>query len=419
LEIRRYNLKTPFIKYRTEKRHFAILYCEPGPIINIMRITRSIFMTLKLSLVIILMFLLYSPVYGQKKNDWYSFADKNTHLTGYKDKRGNIKIPAKFGGLTSALVFRDVIAVYEDKSGKSYYLLKNGKKFGTDSLYVYDNSYDDLHEGKIRFRDKKTDKVGFFNKNGAIVIPAKYNDARPFYNGLALVVHNGKRVCMDGGAFNPAKPCEDWSWDGITAIIDIHNKILADDIKYEETENIDWNSFKITNSLPDTTIFTGFKTPDNKFCTFLNFEKEFTKWFYKNYLSNINIEIFSANCYKEVMVENRFESMKGKLYTKSSFKKYYQTIVMKEMESIKLNKVETEIFDEELNPYDFNDKNFSIFYANDGEPDKQKYPVFNVICTYTQYNKKLDYQQQFFFIRTTKGYKLYQIALNVGRQKQY
>ena len=35
---------------------------------------------------------------------------------------------------------------------------------------------------------------------------------QPFHNGFALVTHHGKRVCMDGNAYNPKSPCEDWRW---------------------------------------------------------------------------------------------------------------------------------------------------------------------------------------------------------------
>src|SRR5206468_2695683 len=117
--------------------------------------------------------------------------------------------------------------------------LKNGKKTGRDSVYLWDFTYDHEQEGKIRFRDKKTDKVGFFNKEGKIVIPAVYNDAGPFNNGLALVIHDGKRTCAD-------KSCEHWSWNGINALINTHNKIIADDININETDDIEWATLKIT-----------------------------------------------------------------------------------------------------------------------------------------------------------------------------
>jgi len=372
----------------------------------IFRICLALFITLKFC----------NRVNGQAKNNWYYFRDKKTGLVGYKDVKGNIKIPAKFGGLTNQLVFSDVIAVYEDKTGKSYYLLKNGKKFGIDSLYVWDNSYDYINEGKIRFRDKKTDKVGFFDKTGKIIIPALYNDARPFHNGLALTVHNGKRVCLDGSIYNDKEPCEDWSWNGVSALIDTHNKIIADKIDITETDNIDWYAVKITNSVPDTTLYTSFKTTNGTFYSFLNYEKEFKNWFYKSYLNNLNYQALSTDCYDKINFEDTFIKQIRNDYSKSYFLQQYESLLYKLMRSIKAKSVETNIFHEDLNPYIFAGKSFSAFYIN-GEPDGQKYPVFNVVTTNYTKTRTLDYQNQFSFIRTHTGYKLIGVALGMGRSK--
>jgi hypothetical protein len=308
-----------------------------------------------------------------------------------------------------------VTAVFDEHMHKSYYILKSGRKFGFDSLYIFDNSFDNLQENKIRFRDNKTDKVGFFNEYGKIIIPALYDDAHPFINGYALVVHDGKRICVDGSAFDKNIPCEDWYWQGTTAIIDMHNKIIADDVQMSKTNDINWYSLRITKSIPDTNIYTSFKTSNVKYCTFLDFKKEFIRWFYKSYLNHTNIQF--TNCFKEIMVENRFKGITGKFYKTASFIKHYQTILMKELKAIKLKSVETNVFSDELNPYEFNGKSFLQFYSNDHQPSNLKFPVFNVVSTYTTINNKLDYQQQLFFIRTNKGYKLFQVALNVGRQK--
>jgi WG containing repeat len=367
---------------------------------------------LKTFTLLFLVTLIYSTVNGQSKKNWYYFRDKKTGLIGYKDRQGNIKIPAKFGGFTGALVFRDIIAVTEDKTGQSYYLLKNGKKIGSDSLYVWDNDFDNLIEDKIRFRDKKTGKVGFFNKNGKIIIPAVYNDARPFHNGLALVVHNGKRVCLDGSMYNDSAPCEHWFWNGISALIDTHNHIVADDISIDDTDDINWFALKIELK-PDTTLYTSFKDPEDKFYSFLNYKKEFKKWFYKIYLSNLNQSV-SANCYKELVVEDKFKDRVRRYYSKTSFLKRYQTLLIKKMKTVKAGKVETTIFDDDLNDYIYNGKNFSMFYTTYGVPDKEKHPLFDVVSTYYEKNKQSSYQEHYSFLRTDSGYKLIEIALNVG-----
>ena len=115
-----------------------------------------------------------------QSNYWHAFENSKSRLIGFKNKKGGIEIPAKFDNLSKQTIFNNIIAVHEYKSDKTYYLLKNGNRIGIDSMYVFDNGYDEENEGKIRFRDKKTDKVGFFDIKGKIVIPAEYDDAATF-----------------------------------------------------------------------------------------------------------------------------------------------------------------------------------------------------------------------------------------------
>ncbi len=358
--------------------------------------------------------LFYSNANGQANIDWYKFRDKKTNLLGYKNAQGQVKIQAKFGGLTDALVFRNIIAVDDEKTEKSYYLLKNGDKIGLDSLYIWDNSFDHENENKIRFRDKKTDKVGFFNTDGKIIIPALYNDAQPFHNGLALVIHDAKRKCSNGSPYNEDAPCENWYWDGVSALIDSNNRVVANNININQTENIDWFSARITNSIPDTTLYTSFETPSGEFYSFLNYKKEFKTWFYKNYLRSLNYQILAAKCYKELTVEGHFKNKVRLYYSKAFFLDQYRILLLEKMKDIKANTVKTIIFGEDINQYIYKGKKFPAFYTVDGEPDKQKHPLFNVVSTYYKKNKQLDHQDQFFFIRTNGGYELIGIALGIG-----
>ena len=105
------------------------------------------------------------------------------------------------------------MAAMEENDGKfsSYYLLKNEKKIGKDSVYVWDMVFDCESEGMIRFRDSKTDKVGFFDGKGKVTIPAIYSDALPFRNNVAVVIKDAKRTCFDGKLYRREKPCEHWT----------------------------------------------------------------------------------------------------------------------------------------------------------------------------------------------------------------
>ncbi|RYE16195.1 MAG: WG repeat-containing protein, partial [Sphingobacteriaceae bacterium] len=258
--------------------------------------------------VFILLFLMtgiWQPAVAQNRN-WYSYYNAKTGLYGFKDGSGKVKIPARFNDLIRANRFRNIVAVMEGESGKSYYLLKNGQKVARDSLFVWDMSYDCEQEGKIRFHDPVTDKVGFLDQNGQVKIPAVYNDAQPFYNGLALVIHNGKRICADGKPFNKDS-CEHWSWNGTTALIDTNGVILADSIDVTKTENLNWYTLKTTTQPADTALYTSFKAKKNGFYNFINYEKEFKNWFYQQFLSGLNQKKMSGYCFQEVTVEGLFK----------------------------------------------------------------------------------------------------------------
>ena len=123
---------------------------------------------------------------AQNHNRWTAFWDDEKELIGFKDNRGNIRIDPKFGSLTTANYFDDIIAVSEEVNGnfQLYYLTKSGKIIGQDSLWIVDNTPDCECEGFIRFRDKKTDKVGLFNANGKITIPAEYDELTRVMNGM-------------------------------------------------------------------------------------------------------------------------------------------------------------------------------------------------------------------------------------------
>jgi len=366
---------------------------------------------------LIFILILFSFCAKAQSNDWYAFRNPKTDLIGFKNKKGVTEIPAKFDNLSKQAIFKNVIAVHDYKSGHSYYLLKNGERFGTDSMYVYDNGYDEENEGKIRFRDNKTDKVGFFDIKGKIVIPANYDDAQPFHNGFALVTHNGKRVCLDGSIYNSKSPCENWAWNGKTALIDAHNHIISDNIPLSELSDIDWYKLKITKSQPDTALYTSFKTKNGSYYSFLNYKKEFTKWFNQVYLINLNYKALNS-CYRKVSVEEPSKKKITAFFLKSVFLRRYQSILIKEMQAIKTGAVSPEIFSAELNDYIFTYKQFpNFYYFADGNPYKKTYPIFNVVITYVKKEGKLNYQNQFTFIRIENSYQLIEVALNVGKEQ--
>lgn len=198
-------------------------------------------------------------VFGQNNNTWTAFWNKDTSLIGYKDKNGEVKIEPKFqSGFTSANKFDDIVAVAEEvnQHWTFYYLTKSGRIAGRDSLYIFDNGSDCESEGFIRFRDKKTDKAGMFNRNGEVVIPAEYNDMTRVRNGLIVALKGATKKLWEGG--------EHYSWiGGKEILIDTANRILIDSF------------FSLLISLQPNTdpIRQNFKAINGKYYSFVDFDK--------------------------------------------------------------------------------------------------------------------------------------------------
>lgn len=187
-------------------------------------------------IIFILSLFLTNFSYGQSSDSWIRFHDTINRLSGYQDLNGNIKIPAKFKNFTRADTFYNIMAVAEqvDSFWNEYYLLKNGRKVGQDSVFKFDFEYDCESEGKILFKDYKTNRVGFFDKNGIAIIPAIYNAASPFRNGLAVAIKNAK----------PEYWADHQIWSGgEIVIINDKNEVLMDCVK-EDLRNLNWYSLK-------------------------------------------------------------------------------------------------------------------------------------------------------------------------------
>ncbi|MEJ7821660.1 MAG: WG repeat-containing protein [Chitinophagaceae bacterium] len=376
------------------------------------------------ALILIALFLTHFS-FGQTQDVWVRFYDTTKEQSGYKDLKGNIKIPAKFEAFTRADTFHYIIAVNEkvDSSYKSYYLLKNGKKVGQDSVFMFDFTVDCESEGKIIFYDSKRDRVGFFDKNGAAIIPAIYNYASPFRNGLAIAHRNAKRKCWEEGG--DTTKCEHLGWEGgETILINEKNEILADTVNLN-LSNIDWYSKKVNDASIDTNIYVSIKGRNNPTYSFVDFEKEFNKWYYKSFLTGINSKNHSSLqnlLFFEVTFwsnKNGWTSLESKEFVKAFptalFSTRFQPNKLKEI-SLSQDSFNELIFDKDI---------YKKYLNSCGAPNKEKFPLFNVLITYykkrikpigniqSDFFKKyeIDYQEQFDFLRTEQGYRLLSASL--------
>jgi hypothetical protein len=366
---------------------------------------------------------------AQTNSAWVSFYDTAKDLTGYKDLKGNIKIPAKFYSPAEADSFYNIIAVNEmvDSSFDFYYLLKNGRKLGHDSVYMFDFTFDCEQEGKILFQDKKKNRVGFFDKNGVVVIPAMYNYALPFHNGVAIARRNAKRKCLGG---KDTLRCEHLSWEGgETIMINEKNEVLADSVDID-LNSINWYSLKINDAHVDTSTAVMIKGNNGNTYSFINYEKEFTRWFYSSFLPGLNSP--SDNRFQQFLFQkiSYWKEKKGWITVNSnSYMTSFPSVITKERFRTSETK-ELYINPEELSGAIFEQKEFRKFFNSCGRHNAAAFPVFTVSLDY--YKERIkplalktaastgaahtskyesDHEESFEFVRTADGYRLLSISL--------
>lgn len=105
-------------------------------------------------------------------------ADKN-YKRGLLDTNGIVIVPPKYGAIG---MFNEGMALVINKDQKNFYLDSTGKEIHFD--LDFDKSYA-VFEGMIQV--VKDNRSGFMNKNGKLIIPFRYHDARAFSNGFAAV----------------------------------------------------------------------------------------------------------------------------------------------------------------------------------------------------------------------------------------
>ena len=172
-----------------------------------------------------ILFFISVCAFAQNNDIWTAFYNPDTDDIGFKNSKGD-----------------KIIALMDDENfSRVYYMLKNGKTFGKDSTYIFDMTFDCESEGFIRFHDSKTDKVGMFNHEGKIVIPAKYSDLFPMKNGMTIALQGAYKEYWE--KHNEHSGCNHWSWvGGKNVLINSKNEILVED--FPEPKSLDLYSLK-------------------------------------------------------------------------------------------------------------------------------------------------------------------------------
>ncbi|MGY3088095.1 hypothetical protein ACVWYF_001128 [Hymenobacter sp. UYAg731] len=365
------------------------------------------------------MLLVAIPSFAQTQSDtvWTQFTkkEKQDYRYGYKDAAGRIRIPARFGNFTNAQKFRHIMAVNEKATQRMYYLLKNGREIGRDSVYMFDYTFDCESEGRIRFKDHQRDRMGFFDGRGKAAIPSIYCYVSPFHNGMAVGLIGARRKCWSGE--NDTVHCEHPGWvGGRNLLINERNEVLADNLPERQLDYLNWYSLRVNAPAIDTATTRTFRAVNGDRYTFTDYEKEFTHWFYEVFVPTVRTGAagkFTALCYSELVISGR--PFQGWQYLKRAafIRKFYQLMLQPKLSVLQPGAKNVAVFSEDLNGLIFDSPSFQAFFTDCNEHFREKYPVFNVVVNPVDAAGKTssEHQAHFAFIRTVAGYRLFSVAL--------
>ncbi|MBS7252741.1 hypothetical protein [Flavobacterium branchiicola] len=354
--------------------------------------------------ILFIFLILNNSAIAQNNDIWISFPDKDTTHIGFKDKNGVIKIEPKFMGFTIAHKFENIIAVSEEKnnSWESYYLTKQGKIVGRDSMYVFDNGPDCENEGFIRFRDPKTDKMGMFNGDGKIVIPIEYSNLTKVINGIFIGLKDAKKE-IDG---------EHFFWTGGNEfLIDTNNKILIENFAYSDHLNF-YSLEKSATPNKDETR-ENFLGVDGQYYSFINYEKEFKHWLKNTFLKDLSKASLEKHSFDKITYwkepDGWINSPKAKFI--------HQNYNLLKLKLQQLNSPKTDYFisSDGLNQFIYESDEYDIYFNNCRESKDWMYPTMDIVINP---KNKTDFGQDHFeFLRTENGYKLISISLKKDNLK--
>ncbi len=308
-------------------------------------------------------------------------------------------------------------------SYKQYYLLKSGRKIGLDSVFVFDFTFDCESEGKIIFRDPKIDRVGFLDSGGRPIIPAVYNYALPFRNGMALACHSARRKCRDHGG--DTTRCEHLGWDGgVTVLINEGNEILADSLSIDRS-NLNWYSKTTISPQDDSSVYIRIKGRNGISYWFIDYDKEFRNWYDSTFLPALQ-EPGQARewLFNELTYWSELDGWTS-LDKGAFFEKFPDALAPGRFAPGKLKEVS--ISQESLNEMIFDKGIYRKYRDACGAHNKDRYPLYDVMLTYRKKRKhppavkhargegerlyEIDYQEHFEFLKTENGYRLLSVSL--------
>ncbi|HSL88005.1 MAG TPA: WG repeat-containing protein [Ignavibacteriaceae bacterium] len=346
--------------------------------------------------------------YSQQNNYWTAFWDEDGEKFGFKDNSGLIVIQPKFSGFSFVIRLEHIFIASEELDDKLdiYYLTKSGRQFGRDSIYLFDNTPDCESETFIRFKDKKAEKVGLFNRNGEVVIPAIYNDMTEVNNGLVIALKDAEKKYWEE---HQHSDCNHFSWiGGQTMLIDTNNRVIIEN--FTDSLILDFYSHQLQDKSDDASNREYFSGVDGKIHSFINYEKDFSIWLKHSLLDNFTTQNLVRVCYGRLTFWKDEEGWVSASATKIIEKNF---MLIKDRLSV-IQNPEQDFFVsiDGLNSGIFQDEEFKIYFNNCGQPLTGKYPVMNVVIT--RKNAEDFYQDHFDFLKTDGGYKLISLTIRNG-----
>jgi hypothetical protein len=361
-----------------------------------------------------IIFLIYIVFFGgtlsfaQQTDVWTAFWNEDEEKFGFKDNFGLIVIQPKFSSFSFVNRLEHIFIASEETDDEFdvYYMTKAGRQFGRDSIYIFDNTPDCESEGFIRFRDKRSDKAGMFNRNGDVVIPAAYNDITEVNNGLVIALKDAEKKYWNE---HQHSDCNHFSWiGGQTMLIDTNNIVIIEN--FTDSLMIDLYSHQTQPEIGNSQNRERFVGVDGKIHSFINYEKDFLFWLKHSLLDNFteeNLVLASFNRLTFWKEEAGWISESVHKIIKKNF-----TLIKNRLSLIQNPEQDFFVSIEVLNSGIFPGEEFKMYFNNCGQSLTGKYPVMNVIINHKQADDF--YQDHFDFLKTDNGYKLISLTIRNG-----
>ncbi len=336
---------------------------------------------------------------AQQQDAWIAYYESGEdYRFGFKNSRGEVMIPPRFMGFTVARKWDHIAALMEDSNGRfdQYYMLKDGTRFGKDSLYIFDMSFDCESEGYIKFKDPVTGNTGMFNAKGRIAIPPVYNDITSFRNGLAVALKGAHKSYWDTSGAHTG--CNHWSWEGgQELLINQQHEVLV--TGFPAYNDLDMYSFTISDTPATDNTRINFRGKDNKYYTFTDNLLLFKHFLEKDFLPNREAEQLLLHSYPAIIYWDE-DSSAWKHVPKEVFIRQHYSLLSEKLALLQDTATNYDIFVANFLPIpDDMSAAFEHCYDNCGNWNTSRYPVYSVTINHYGPDRKFQYQDHLNFIK--------------------